>query len=89
MHDSLVSEENRVRMLIVLLKDDVSLYIQRCDTCVADKKTAKTPRAPMGSLRVKAAGDRIATDFLGPFPVTDRGHGYILFFTVHVTKMWK
>ena len=95
MHDSLVSghlrrkktkEKILQRFYWYSLKDDVNLYIQRCDTCAADKKPAKTPRAPMGSLRVGAPGDRIATDYLGPFPVTDRGHRYILLFTEHFTK---
>ena len=95
MHDSLVSghlgrkktkEKILQRFYWYSLKDDVNLYIQRCDTCAADKKPAKTPRAPMGSLRVGAPGDRIATDYLGPFPVTDRGHRYILLFTDHFTK---
>ena len=33
------------------LKDVSALYIQKCDTCAADKKPAKTPMAPMGSLQ--------------------------------------
>ncbi|MEW8547871.1 MAG: DDE-type integrase/transposase/recombinase [Candidatus Thiodiazotropha sp.] len=40
----------------------------------------------MGSLQVGAPGDCIATDYLGPFPVTDRGNRYILLFTDHFTK---
>ena len=33
-----------------------------------------------------APGDCVATDYLGPLPVTDRGHRYILLFTDHFTK---
>ena len=40
----------------------------------------------MGSLRVGAPGDCIATDYLGPFPVTERDHRYVLLFTDHFTK---
>ncbi|MCG8034415.1 MAG: DDE-type integrase/transposase/recombinase [Candidatus Thiodiazotropha taylori] len=40
----------------------------------------------MGSLQVGAPGDCVATDYLGPLPVTDRGHRYILLFTDHFTK---
>ena len=40
----------------------------------------------MGSLRVGAPGDCIATDYLGPLPVTDRGHRSILLFTDHFTN---
>lgn len=95
MHDSLVSghlgckktkEKILQRFYWYSLKDDVALYIQRCDICAADKKPTKTPRAPMGSLRVGAPGDCIATDYLGPFPVTDRGHRYVLLFTDHFSK---
>ena len=68
-------EKIRQRFYWYSLKDDVALYIQKCDTCAADKKPAKIPRAPLGSLRVGAPGDCIATDYLGPFPVIDRGIG--------------
>ena len=40
----------------------------------------------MGSLQVGAPGDIVATDYLGPLPVTDRGNRYILLFTDHFTK---
>ena len=68
------------------LKDDVGLYIQRCDICAADKKPLRPSRAPMGSLQVGAPGDCIATDYLGPLPVTERGNRYILLFTDHFSK---
>ena len=68
------------------LKDDIGLYIKKCDTCAADKKPTKIPRAPMGSLQVGAPGDCVSTDYLGPLPVTDRGNRYILLFTDHFSK---
>ena len=40
----------------------------------------------MRSLQIGAPGDCIATDYLGPFPVTDRGNRYVLLFTDHFTK---
>ena len=95
MHDSLISghlgckktkQKILQRFYWYSLKDDVNLYIQRCDICAADKKPVKIPRAPMGSLRVGAPGDCVATDYLGLFPVTDRGHRYVLLFTDHFTK---
>lgn len=33
-----------------------------------------------------APGDCVATDYLGPLPVTDNGHRYILLFTDHFSK---
>ena len=95
MHDSLLSghlgcKKTKAKLLQrfywYALKDETALYIQKCDTCAADKKPAKVPRAPMGSLQVGAPGDIVATDYLGPLPVTDRGNRYILLFTDHFTK---
>ena len=95
MHDSLLSghmglkktkEKILQRFYWYSLKDDVAIYIQKCDTCAADKRPNKTPRAPLGSLRFGAPGDCIATDYLGSLPVTDRGNRYILLFTDHFTK---
>ena len=40
----------------------------------------------MGRLRVGTPVDCIATYYLGPLPVTNRGHRYILLFTDHFTK---
>ena len=68
------------------LKEDVRLYIQKCDTCAADKKPNKVPRAPLGNLPAGAPGDCVATDYLGPLPLTDRGNRYILLLTDHFTK---
>ena len=45
-----------------------------------------TPKAPLESLRSGAPGDFIATDYIGPFPITDRGNRYILLLTDHFTK---
>ena len=95
MHDALVSghlgckktkAKTLQRFYWYALKEDIALYIQRCDICAADKKPAKIPKAPMGSLQVGAPGDCVATDYLGPLPVTDRGHRYVLLFTDHFTK---
>ena len=95
MHDSLLSghlglkktkEKILQRFYWYSLKDDVTICIQKCDTCAADKRPKKTPRAPLGSLRFGAPGDCIATDYFGSLPVTDRGNRYILLFTDHFTK---
>lgn len=84
MHDSLMSghpgckktkEKILQRFYWYFLKDEVVLHIQKCDTCAADKRPAKVPRAPMGSLRVGAPGDCIATDCLGQLGITDRDTG--------------
>ena len=95
MHDSLISghlgvkktrEKTLQRFYWYGLREDIGMYVKRCDTCAADKKPHKIPRAPMGSLQVGAPGDCVSTDYLGPLPITDRGNRYILLFTDHFTK---
>ena len=70
------------------LRENIAAYIRKCDVCAAEtcKKPMKTPRAPLGSLRTGAPGDCLATDHLGPLPVTERGNRYILLLTDHYTK---
>ena len=46
----------------------------------------KTSCAPLGSLRTGAPCDCLATDYVGPLPVTERGNRYILLLTDHFTK---
>ena len=46
------------------LREDVAMHIRKCGV---------KPRAPMGSLRTGAPADCLATDYLGLFPVTERG----------------
>ena len=67
-------------------REDIRLYIQRCDKCSAVKESAKTPKAPMQPMTVGATMDRLATDILGPLPVTPRGNKYILLVTDHFSK---
>ena len=63
------------------LRDDVNLYIEQCDNCGANKTPPKTPRAPLGEMRVGAPMDRLATDILGPLPTTPQGNRYVLIVT--------
>ena len=64
----------------------MNLHILKCDVCQADKKPAKVPRASLGSLPSGAPGDCLATDYVGPLPVTPRGNRYILLLTDHFSK---
>ena len=95
MHDSVVSghfgcKKTKAKVLQAFywygLREDIASYIRKCDICAVDKKPMKTPRAPLGSLRAGAPGDCLATDYLGPLPVTERGNRYILLLTDHFTK---
>ncbi|MES9881558.1 MAG: reverse transcriptase domain-containing protein [Sedimenticola sp.] len=68
------------------VRDDVSMWVRHCDTCAAIKKPHRTPRAPLGRMLVGAPLDRLATDILGPLPLTPRGNRYVLLATDHFTK---
>jgi transposase InsO family protein len=94
-HDSILSghlgckktiEKIRQRYYWFGMKEDVHLHIKQCDVCGADKKPHKTPRAPMGTLVTGAPMDVVATDYLGPFPVSEQGNRYILVLTDHFSK---
>ena len=97
MHNSVISghlgcKKTKARVLQKFywfgLREDIALYIRKCDICAADKKPMKTPHAPMGSLKAGAPGDCVATDYLGPLPIgggdreesfkaARRGRGYM------------
>ena len=68
------------------VRDDVNIWLMRCDICAANKRPHKTPRAPLGKMQVGAPFDRLSTDYLGPLPLTPRGNRYILLATCAFTK---
>ena len=68
------------------VRDDVYMWIMRCDICAANKRPHRTPRAPLGKMQVGAPFDRLSTDYLGPLPLTPRGNRYILLATCNFTK---
>ena len=79
-------EKTLQRFYWYALKDDIYLHIRKCDICAKDKKPVKPPKAPLVSLSAGAPGNCIATDYLGPFPVTERGNRYILLLKDHFSK---
>ena len=95
MHDSLMSGhlgcmKTREKILQKFywfgLRDDVNIYIQRCDNCAANKESRSRPRAPLGSMPVGAPLDRLSTDILRPLPITPRNNRYILIVVDYFTK---
>ena len=68
------------------MKQDVQIYVQQCDICAAAKESNKRPKASLGSMLVGAPMDRLATDILGPLPLTPRGNRYILVVGDYFTK---
>ena len=95
MHDSLLAghmgtkktkEKLLQRFYWFNLKEEVNRYIRSCDTCARNKRRVKAPKAPIGSLVAGEPWDILATDYVGPLPVTPRGNKYILVMTDHFTK---
>ena len=87
MHNSIVSghlgeKKTRVKLLKRFywynLRNDVQTWVKSCLECQANKKPAKRPRAALGTMPVGSPFDRLALDYLGPFPITPRGNRYIL-----------
>ena len=68
------------------MREDIALYVKSCDTCAADKKPNKSPRAPLGRVAAGAPWDVLAIDYTGPFPISKQGNRYILVLTDHFTK---
>ena len=60
------------------LRNDVQQLVKMCLECQANKKSSIRPCAALGAMLVGAPFDRLALDYLGPFPVTPRGNRYIL-----------
>ena len=68
------------------LRDEVNIYIQRCDICAANKEGKMRPQAQLGSMPVGAPLDRLSTDILGLLPETPRHNRYILIVVDYFTK---
>ncbi len=68
------------------VREDVNLWVEKCDECGAIKAPNQTLKAPLGDMKVGAPMDRLATDIMGPLPETPRGNKFILVVTDHFTK---
>lgn len=63
------------------MREDVRFWISNCETCGANKPPQKAVLTPLCSTPVGGPSDRLATDILGPLPVSPRDHRYILVVT--------
>ena len=68
------------------VREDVHMWLLKCDICASTKSPYRAPRAPMGRMQVGEPLDRLSVDFLGPLPVTPRNNRYILLATDHFSK---
>jgi transposase InsO family protein len=68
------------------MREDVNVWICKCDICSRMKHNNRKPRAALGDMRVGAPLDRISVDLVGPLPETPRGNRHILVITDHFSK---
>ena len=67
-------------------RTDIDIWVAKCDICASIKPPCQKPRGPLGTMTVFAPLDRIATDLMGPLPLTSRGNRYVLAVTDYFTK---
>ena len=65
---------------------DVDAWCRRCDICAAKKGTDKKARSPLQQYDVGCPMERIALDFMGPFPETKAGNRHLLVVMDYFTK---
>ena len=68
------------------MKIDINNWVLKCDACAANKKPTRTPRAPLGNMKVGGVLDRLSIDILGPLIETPRSNRYIMVATCHFSK---
>uniref|UniRef100_A0A1B0DGB3 RNA-directed DNA polymerase n=1 Tax=Phlebotomus papatasi TaxID=29031 RepID=A0A1B0DGB3_PHLPP len=61
-------------------------FCDRCDVCAARKGPGRRIKAPMWTMISGEPFERLATDILGPLPVTARGNRYVILFVDYFTK---
>lgn len=76
----------RERFYWVNLYKDVNNYCTACKACNTRKPPSRTTKALMTPIPVGGPFDRVATDVMGPLPLTERGNKYIIVFTDYLTK---
>jgi hypothetical protein len=67
------------------ITQDVKTYCAKCITCAA-RKPSKPAHAPLGENADGAMMEKVAMDFLGPLPTTDKGYRYVLVIADIFTK---
>lgn len=68
------------------MREDVNIWIEKCDVCARMKHSSQRPRATLGDMRNGAPLDRLSIDLVGPLPETVHGNQHILVLTDHFRK---
>ena len=61
-------------------------WCRACEQCAERKSPARPNRTPMQTVLSGGLFQRVAMDILGPLPVTERGHKYVLVLGDYFTK---
>ena len=67
----------------------IEKWIRECDECQQHNPPPRKPHAPLGTIKAHYTFETIAWDIMGPLPVSERGHQYILVVTDVFTKWVK
>jgi hypothetical protein len=59
------------------MREDVNIWVSKCDVCCRMKQSIRKPRAALGDMRVGAPLDRVSIDLVGPLPETRCGNQQI------------
>ena len=68
------------------MRENIKLWVLKCEICASVKTPDRKARAPMGVMSTGAPLDRMSVDILGPFPESDRGNRYVLVASDHFSK---
>ena len=68
------------------MTQDVKKYVEGCSTCNKNKGATTYNKHPRAIMQASAPMQRVHIDILGPFPVTARGHEYVLMLSDSFTK---
>ena len=65
---------------------DVSYWCRICSTCGSRKMPDRKAKAPMRQYNVGYPMERIGLDICGPYPVSKKGHRYLMVVSCYFTK---
>jgi len=65
---------------------DVDNWVRSCISCSQRKTHRHKVLAPLVTMKVPAAFERVSVDVLGPLPITTSGNRYVLCFSDHCTR---
>ena len=76
----------RKRFYWCCMHKDVSYWCRICSTCGSRKMPHRNAKAPMRQYNVGYPMERIGLDICGPFPVSQKGHRYLMVVSCYFTK---